>query len=385
MNLTLEPQTIRWARERAGLEVPVLAKKLGVKPERLEEWEQTGKLPYKKVELLAAKTHTPFGQLFLKEPPEEKLPIPDFRTLGDAPVPRPSPDLLETILLMQRRQAWMREFLREEEEEPLEFVGSVTTSARPEIVAGEMRRVLGFADGWAAGERTWTDALMRLRQRMEAAGVMTVINGVVGNNTHRKLDPEEFRGFALCDAYAPLLFLNGSDGKAAQMFTLVHEFAHLWIGRDGVSNFEALQPQPHSVEQWCNAVAAEFLVAGHELRQVWPQVRTADEPYQELARRFKVSALVAARRVLDLGLIRRTEFLDFWNAYQEDERRGQEQKQSKGDFWATQNVRIGSRFGAAVVRSAREGKLLYREAYHLTGLSGTTFDRFAEKLGFQPR
>ncbi len=385
MNLTLEPQIIRWARERGGLDASALAKKLGVKPERFAEWEQSGQLPYKKAELLAAKTYTPFGHLFLKTPPEDKLPIPDFRTLRDAPVRRPSPDLLETVLLMQRRQAWMREFLIEEGEPALGFVGSVTLSSRAEAVAREMRRVLSFGDAWAAQERTWTDALMHLRQKMEEAGVLTVINGVVGNNNRRKLHPDEFRGFALCDAHAPLIFVNGSDFKAAQMFTLVHEFAHLWIGKDGVSNFEALQPLPNAVEKWCNAVAAEFLVPARELQEVWSQAQRAEEPYQYVARRFKVSTLVAARRVLDLGLASRTEFFSFWNAYQEDERRRQKQKPSGGNFWATQNVRVGPRFGAAVVKSAREGRLLYRDAYNLTGLSGGTFDRFAEKLGFQPR
>lgn len=385
MDLTLEPEILRWARERAGLNEAALAKRLGVKPDRVAEWERTGRLRYKKAELLAAKTYTPFGHLFLKKPPEDSLPIPDFRTLRDAPVRRPSPDLLETVLLMQRRQAWMRDWLVEEGDSALSFIKSVTTSAEPETVARDMRRVLGFSDGWAEHEKNWTEALTHLRYRMEQAGVLTVINGVVGNNNRRKLSPDEFRGFALCDTYAPLIFVNGSDFKAAQMFTLVHEFAHLWIGKDGVSNFDAMQPLPDRIEKWCNAVAAEFLVPALELRMAWGQAGRANEPYQFLARRFKVSAVVAARRVMDVGLASRSEFFSFWNAYQEDERRRLKLRPSRGNFWATQNVRIGPRFGAAVVKSAREGKLLYRDAYSLTGLSGSTFDRFAQRLGFQPR
>ena len=385
MNVTLEPQLLRWARNRAGLDKSALAKKLGVKPERVAEWESNGELPYKKAELLAQKTYTPFGHLFLTTPPEDKLPIPDFRTLRDAPVQRPSPDLLETVYQMQRRQAWMRDFLVEEGEPALAFIGSATVGQAPEGIAQAMRQEFGFADGWAAQERTWTEALMHLRQKIEAAGILIIFNGVVGNNNRRKLQPNEFRGFALCDSRAPLIFINGADFKAAQMFTLAHELAHLWIGKDGVSNFDALQPLPNEVEKWCNAVAAEFLVSARELRAVWPQAQRAAEPYQYLAGRFKVSVLVAARRVLDLALTSRAEFSDFFHAYQDDERRRQKLKPSGGNFWATQNVRIGQSFGAAVVRSAREGKLLYREAYRLTGLSGGTFDRFAEKLGFQPR
>jgi Zn-dependent peptidase ImmA (M78 family) len=293
------------------------------------------------------------------------------------------PDLLDTIQIMQRRQTWMRDFLVEEAQPRLEFIGSATLNSNPLKVASEMRKTLGVTGGWANEESTWTDALMHLRQRIEAAGILIVINGVVGNNNYRKLDPNEFRGFVLSDPYAPLLFINGTDFKAAQMFTIAHEVAHLWINREGVSNFEAMQPPPIRVEQWCNQVAAEFLVPAIELSEAWKDTRNSKEPYQALAARFKVSTIVAARRVLDVGLINKEQFFEFYDSYQKFERRRKEVKKNKGgDFWNTQNVRVGQRFGTAVVRAAREGRLLYREAYQLTGLSGKTFDRFAEKFRF---
>jgi Zn-dependent peptidase ImmA (M78 family) len=385
MNLTLKPKVLQWARERAGLDAAALAKKVGgsATAERVREWEHTGQLTFTQAKKLAHVTHTPEGYLYLTEPPEDKLPIPDFRTVGDAPVRRPSPDLLDTIYLMQRRQAWMRDFLIEEGEPPLPFVGSATLNTQPEQVAADIRKTLGFAVGWAGEEDTWTEALMHLRQKIEGAGVLIVVNGIVENNVHRKLNPDEFRGFVLSDAYAPLVFINGADFKAAQMFTFAHELAHVWIGQDGVSNFEALQPPPDRVEQWCNAVAAEFLVPARELRECWRAAQQAKEPYQYVASRFKVSTLVAARRALDLGLATRNQFFDFYRSYQQDERRKQARASKGGNFWNTQNVRVGQRFGAAVVRAAKEGRLLYREAYHLTGLSGSTFDRFAETLGFR--
>jgi Zn-dependent peptidase ImmA (M78 family) len=167
------------------------------------------------------------------------------------------------------------------------------------------------------------------------------------------------------------------------MFTIAHEVAHLWINREGVSNFEAMQPPPIRVEQWCNQVAAEFLVPTAELSEAWEVAKQSTEPYQALAARFKVSSIVAARRLLDLGFITKKQFFKFYDSYQKDERRKREGKKNKGgDFWNTQNVRVGQRFGSAVVRAAKEGKLLYREAYQLTGLSGKTFDRFAENLNF---
>jgi len=386
MNLSLEPKVLRWARERAGLDQSALAKKVTGKPapERVKQWEQTGVLTFAQVRKLAHATHTPEGFLYLNEPPEDRLPIPDFRTVSDEPVRPPSPDLLDTVHMMQRRQTWMRDFLIEEAEPQLQFIGSSTLNSNPQTVAHEIRQTLGVVGGWANQKSTWTDALMHLRQTIEAAGILIVINGVVGNNNHRKLDPDEFRGFVLSDEYAPLVFINGADFKAAQMFTIAHEVAHLWINRDGVSNLEAMQPAPIRVEQWCNQVAAEFLVPTDEVSEAWDDVKQLSEPYQALAARFKVSTIVAARRVLDLGLISKKEFFEFYDAYQADERRKTAAKKNKGgDFWNTQNVRIGQRFGGAVVRAAKEGRLLYHEAYQLTGLSGRTFDRFAENLGFR--
>ncbi|HUO06617.1 MAG TPA: ImmA/IrrE family metallo-endopeptidase [Candidatus Binataceae bacterium] len=334
------------------------------------------------LEKFARQTRTPLGYLFLTEPPEERLPIPHFRTLGNGHPHRPSPDLLETVYTMERRQEWMREYLIQEGQEPLHFVRSAKLNDKPQNVAKEMHDVLGLEHGWAARQATWTDALRELRSRLEGASILVVVNGIVGNNTHRKLDPAEFRGFVLVDDYAPLVFVNGTDAKAAQMFTLAHELAHLWLGSSAAFDLRELQPADDETERSCNRIAAEFLVPESELRTFWPSARQDPERFQMIARRFKVSELVAARRALDLELIRKTEFHDFYQSYLENERRQTSKQPSGGDFYANQNFRIGRLFAETVVRAAKEGKLLYRDAYQLTGLSGSTFDHYAEKLSF---
>jgi Zn-dependent peptidase ImmA (M78 family) len=217
---------------------------------------------------------------------------------------------------------------------------------------------------------------------MEDAGILVFVNGVVENNTHRKLDPAEFRGFVLVDKYVPLVFVNGADAKAAQMFTLAHELAHVFFGSSAAFDLREMQPADDPVEQACNHIAAEFLVPEQKLRQIWPSVKTDPEPFNAIAKNFKVSVLVAARRALDLQLIGKDAFFDFYHAYRkEDKERRQAASQPKGgDFYRTQNSRVGRPFASAVASAVIEGKLLYSEAYRLTGLYGNTFDNYINYL-----
>jgi Zn-dependent peptidase ImmA (M78 family) len=210
---------------------------------------------------------------------------------------------------------------------------------------------------------------------------MAVINGVVGNNTHRKLDVEEFRGFALSDDYAPLIFVNGADAKSAQMFTLAHELAHLWLGQEGLSGFEGIFPGGSDVEDWCNQAAGEFLVPATEMRDSWRDVRREADPFQVLARRFKVSPIVVGRRALDLRLVGREEFFSFYNDYIGQERR-RSGGPTGGDFYNNQNTRVGELFATQVVRAALDGRVGFQEAYDLTGLRGGAFQEYARRLGF---
>ena len=281
----------------------------------------------------------------------------------------------------------MREHLIDQGQDPLRFVGSATRDESPASIAQRMRETLGFDDGWAAQERTWEDALRAFRNAMEDAGVLVVVNGVVGNNTHRNLDPEEFRGLVLVDEYAPLAFVNGADGKAAQMFTLAHELAHIFFGSSAAFDLRDMQPADDATEKACNSVAAEFLVPRDELVRFW---RSASGDYPDrldkMAREFKVSTIVAARRALDLELIDWDEFLSFYEERQQLDRRAYSSRKDKGggNFYHNQNVRVGRRFFSAVNRAAKEGKLLYSEAYQLTDLRRKAFDGYASKLEGEP-
>ena len=210
--VAVSKEVLYWAMGRSGLTTGDLQNKFP----KIEQWIFGKSQPtLRQLESLAKATSTPLGFFFLQRPPEECLPIPHFRTLGDEDVHKPSPELLETVHLMQQRQSWMREYLVEQGQEPISFVRSARLNEQPAMIANQMRHILDFDEEWAASYSTWTDALRALREAIEEAKILIVVNGIMGNNTHRKLDPSEFRGFVLVDDYAPLVFVNGADTKAA--------------------------------------------------------------------------------------------------------------------------------------------------------------------------
>jgi len=368
---------IDWALNRVGVTTISMKRKFP----QIDEWKSGQTYPtLNQLENFAHFTRTPLGFFFLEEPPKEQLPIPFFRTIEEHFEISFSPDLIETIYKMQQRQIWVRDYLLSNGCSPLHFVGMAENNDNPKLIAQTIKKILSLKRNWAAQQNSWTEALKFLRNIIETSGIFVVTNGVVGNNTHRKLDPNEFRGFVLSDSIAPLIFVNGSDGKAAQMFTIAHELAHVFIGNSAAFDLRELLPANDPKEQLCNKIAAEFLVPEDEIKNFWPQVKNNTDRFQLIAGHYKVSSIVAARRALDLNLINKNVFLEFYNNYLNDERRTTESQPEGGDFYANQNLRIGKRFAILISQAAREGKILYSEAYRLTGIYGNTFETFTSSL-----
>jgi len=375
--VAIKPELLRWACERAGFDRADLEHKFP----HLAEWEAEATQPtLKQVEAFAKATYTPVGFLFLQEPPVEKIPIPDFRAMDNERIGHPSPDLLDTIYVCQQRQEWFRNYARSMGESPLAFVGSARVGDDVVRTAARIREELGFDLDARRQMPTWTDALRHFIEEADGLGILVMCNGVVHNNNYRHLDPQEFRGFAMADDFAPLVFINGADTKAAQMFTLAHELAHIWLGQSAVSDSQPMAIPDQQVERWCNEVAAELLVPLDTMRQTYhPDGELAQEAGR-LARRFKVSTLVILRRVLDVGGLTQEEF---WEAYHAEVARLRAiPRGSGGNFYLTQAARVSKRFAAALCASTLEGQTRYNDAFRMLGFSKlSTFEELGRTLG----
>jgi Zn-dependent peptidase ImmA (M78 family) len=377
VRVDVAPTMLAWASERSGRDRDELHEKFP----RLGAWESGDAKPtLKQLEKFASATYMPVGYLLLESPPDEPLPLPDFRTRAGRRAARPSPNLLDTIYACEQRQDWFRSYLVRTGADRLPFVGSLTTATGVGVAAARIQEELHFGVEDRRDMRSWSEALREFAERTEDAGILVMISGIVGSNTHRTLDPDEFGGFALVDELVPVVFVNGADTKAAQIFTLAHELAHVWLGQAAVSNARLTTTPNDRVERWCNAVAAEFLIPEAALRDSYDPNGDVHTEAARLAREFKVSTLVALRRIFDADYI---SWDDYQSAFEEalDHIRDVATP-TGGNFYNVLPVRASKRFTRAVVTDTLEGNTLYKDAFHLLGVrKQATFSDLGEHLG----
>lgn len=370
--IPVHTEMLTWAITRAGYRVQEFVEH----HPRVQQWMEGEKRPsLPQLRDFAKKVNVPFGYLLLEKPPEETLPLPFFRSVNGGK-PKINLNVRDAILTLQRRQDWIREYLAEHGNTPLNFVGRFADNRGMEIVVQDIRNTLGLSDMWASAFRNRDEALDHLKKQIEAVGIFTVFNSVVDNNTRRSIPVDDCRGFVLVDQHAPFMFVNSADSKAAQMFTLVHELAHIWVGESAGFDFRQLQPAEDKLEKFCDQVAAEFLVPENVFNKLW-----SEQPdFSHISRKLKVSQLVIARRALDLKKIDRNSFFEFYEDFYQQFKKKKEKQSDGGNFYATLKNRLNTRFFYTVHRAVKENKLLHREAYQLTGLKGKTFENAVHEL-----
>ncbi len=379
----INPAILRWARQRLGLSEAEVARKVGLKDDypRLQAWERGEPLPtFRQAQDLARVLRIPFGYLFLSAPPTTSLPMADFRALPEAKRGQFSPDLEDVLNDALRKRDWLHERRVREGRQPLPFVGRFSIQAPPTTVSDDIRQTLGLTLPTARDAKSWDEHLRILVRRAEQAGITILQSGYVGGNTRRTLSVEEFRGFALADPYAPLIFINARDTVNGRIFTLAHELAHLWTGVTGISN-----PQPGwaeweqpAIERLCNQIAAELLVPGDILAARWQNQPMNGETAQKLAKEFRVSALVILIRGYEIGILPEEAFRRAYAQALQDMQQAlakePENANDGGDFYRNFSKRHGRLLIGEVAHALREGSILYQEASQLLHVRPQTLE-----------
>jgi Zn-dependent peptidase ImmA (M78 family)/transcriptional regulator with XRE-family HTH domain len=377
---------VKWARDRLGVTQQQLAEELGtrIKAEDIDRWEKEESRPdFRIAQKLAGALHIPFGYLFLSVRPRNDVKIPDLRTVGSKPISQFSPNLLDQLRNLSLKQEWYRDYAAAEGRKPLAFIGRFNLNSSYEKAAADIGAELGIDAEFRASASNWEQFLTNFMTNAEAAGILVIRSGVVASASQRPLSVNEFRGLALSDAIAPLVFINGADSTSAQVFTLAHELAHLWIGKSGISN-----PNPkarsadeaNSIERFCNQVAAELLVPHAEFLRRWKDSIPVEENVKVLVRYFRVSTHVVLRQVFEQDKISRQVYEERIQIEEDRFRKQQEEKEGGGNFYRTMRVRNSRILVASVLDAIQTSRVSLRDAATLLGCKVPTLKNVASEL-----
>jgi Zn-dependent peptidase ImmA (M78 family) len=345
-----------------------------VKPEIVIEWISGAKKPsFKLAKELAKVLGVPFGYLYLDKPPLDRLPVRDFRTLGGGER-RVNIHLRELLNDAIVKHEWYKEYARKQGFKRSPFVKRFKLSDNPKQIAIDIKQTIGLKKT----HRT-NDYCKKAIELVENVGVLVMQSSQVGFNRYCSISVGDCRGFAICDSYAPLVFINSSDAKNAQVFTLFHELAHIWIGESGISDYG----DENRVESLCNKVAAEILTPQDEFLEIYRQTGSI----QDTANHFCVSRLVIINRARGIRLIGENEYANLVKAEQDrnssDQPRSKKQSRYKGNPYYTLRSRLGQSFTYAVVISTLEGNTLYRDAGRLLNVSPAVINKLAKTFAIR--
>jgi Zn-dependent peptidase ImmA (M78 family)/DNA-binding XRE family transcriptional regulator len=379
------PSVMKWARETAKMTIETAAEKIDVTAKQIAAWENGVDRPTVAQAKKAANVYRrPFALFMLPAPPQDFTPLRDFRRKGSTPLGTAAAFIIRDL---RQKQTWVKEWYEEQGEKPLPFVGRFSLRNSPATVAADMLRELGIQPP-NAGEpiKEWL-------AKAEAKGIFISRTSYI--HSHLTLNSDEFQGFAIADPLAPFVFINTDDWNTAQLFTLVHELAHLWIAESGISGEIAPEYKEddaiEKVERFCNQVAAIALMPKEDLEKTgaanW---NTSAEVYAQ-AQRFGVSSLALLVRTRQLGLISGTRYARLKKQAEEAFRRFEAQQAEKKknavkgsggpDAHRMQVYRNGLSFSRLVMDVFRGGLIPATLASTLMGAKVSDFSKL-EKFAY---
>ena len=354
----------------------------------LEKWQNGNAPTFNQIEKVSKSTGIPLGYFFLQKPPVENITLVNYRTIDSEQLSNPSRNLIDTLHDMDLVQEWVREYQIANGNLPCAFVGLFKNETKYTTIAENIRNLLNIKIDWYNQTKTVEESFNFLRAAISNLGVVVMMNGVVGNNTHRPLDIEEFRAFAVVDEYAPLIFINANDSINGRLFSLVHEFVHICKGENSLYNdMVYVEHTVQPIEILCNAVAAEILVPHNVFITEWNNTVINQDNLifniDQIAKKFKCGTMVIARRAYDNGFIDYSTYQQICktaiNSYNRNRKKKKEEG-GGGDYYKTLASRLDRRFLDMVVGSVRSGTMQYTDAFRLTNTSRPTFDVLIQKI-----
>jgi Zn-dependent peptidase ImmA (M78 family) len=295
----ITPNVLKWARESAKMTELIAAAKVSVSIEKLKEWEDGISQPtIRQAQTLAKAYKRPFALFFLPDVPRDFQPLQDFRKSGSKSLTTSSIFIIREI---QQKQAWLSDVYSDNQEEKLQFVGRYTIKDNPQDVANNILETLNINPSLYKSDnpiKEWIDAA-------ETNGIFISRTSFI--HSRLKLDSDELQGFAIADPYAPFVFVNSEDWNAPQLFTLVHELAHIWIAETGISN--DVEPEIknkgkfHPVELFCNEVAANALMPKEIVLNFGAESFQSSRDVFKISKQLGVSSFALLVRALNLNIV----------------------------------------------------------------------------------
>ncbi len=382
MEAIISPQILKWAIRRKDISEFDLAHKVKVKPQQIQDWGDGFSYPtFNQAKQIARNLNIPFGCLFMSGIPDDKIPIPDLRRIDIIENHPISTDFIDVLNNVLRKQYWYKQNLIQEGNENLQFVGKYTIDADVKKVAQDISLQFGINKELRYNVTSWQAYLKNLVEIAEDKGIIILRSGIVNSNTHRSLNVDEFRGFAMSDPIAPFVFINSKDSIAGRIFTLAHEIVHVFIGESGISNIRVEEIDlryEQKIEVFCDSVASELLVPENEFISEWQDSRAIEENLYDLVRCFRVSSIVVLRKALSLELINREDFFENYHKEVAKQKRGNEK--SGGDFYKSFISRNSYTLTYAIINATLEGRLLFRDASQLLNVKVKTLEKVTEKI-----
>lgn len=382
----ITPDILKWARESAKMPIEVAAAKVPVSVDKLSSFESGALQPtISQAQKLAHIYKRPFALFFLPKIPRDFTPLQDYRKNGSLELGTGSTFIIREV---QQKQNWISDVYKDNGEQKLPFVGRFSINDNPVDVAKDILKTLGITPFNYATENPIKEWI----SKSEREGIFVSRTSFI--HSHLKLDSEELQGFAIADEYAPFIFINSDDWDAPQLFTLVHELAHIWIAATGISN--DVEPNIvdkdkfHPVELFCNEVAANALMPQDLVRNLDSNTFQNSTTLFRASKKLGISSFALIVRALNLKIINHTEYIELKeqadNAYQqflkkEEEKKLKQKKSSGGpDYFLLQVNRNSRLFTHAVLDAFRSGFIEPTQASSLLNVKINKFPQLEAQL-----